>query len=105
MVTVEKVLNGFNEYVIDEILPSLEGLKKLGVGIAVCAKARNMVVSQGILKSLGYQTADNLVDVDTLYEDAKMVAGKCGLIMQNIPSCGDITFTMSDIDNIYRRIK
>lgn len=104
MITEERFIEGITQYVIDEILPPLSGLQKVGVGIAAIGKARSMIMS-GLLKDLGYQTQDGMVNMDSLYNDVREIINGTGNITQNIRSIGDITFSMNDVENIYRRMK
>lgn len=104
MVTQDRFINGINQYVSEEILPGIGGLMKWGVALGAGAYAGN-IINGGILKKLGYQTQDGMIDEDRLYQDMRNIVSVNGTVTQNLPFVGDVTFSMTDIDALYRRMK
>lgn len=104
MVAKEKIVEAINVYVADEILPSVGGLMKWGLAIGVGAYVGKMM-NNGILAKLGYENDEGMVDEERLYHDLKEVATRNGNVVQEIPNVGKITFSASDVDSLYRRMK
>ena len=104
MVTQERFIVGINQYVNEEILPSIGGLMKWGAALRAGAYAGN-IINSGVLKKLGYQTPDGMIDEDRLYNDLKNIVSASGTVTQNFPFIGDISFSMNDVESLYRRMK
>lgn len=77
---------------------------KWGIALGAGAYAGN-IINGGILKKLGYQTQDGMIDEDKLYHDLRDIVNANGSVTQNVPMVGDISFSINDIESLYRRMK
>ena len=75
-----------------------------GAALGAGAYAEN-IINSGVLKKLGSQTPDGMIDEDRLYNDLKNIVSTSGSVTQNFPFIGDISFSINDVESLYRRMK
>lgn len=109
MYSYNKVINGIEKYLNEEILSKINDWRKWIVGgmlDVVLLKGTDMfnsLKSNELVKSLNLiDTYDN-IDVDTLYEALKKRAEK-GSITFDVPLLGAMTLTKMDVDKLYQKI-
>ena len=110
MMHYTRVIQGLMAYLDAEILSKLNGsLKSWMVGAvleAIGGSAENVyrkIQSIPMIDALGIIDGEN-VDVDRLYAILRKQAQR-GPATEKIPFIGPITFSVSDIDALYRHIK
>lgn len=109
MVPYNQVVNGITKYIDNEIVPKVEGLSKLAVGImlASAVKRGDGIVAQmkaiPFVKMLGIVDDDNRVDVETIYEELKKQVSREPISMA-LPGVGKVSFTHEDVDKLYAHI-
>lgn len=104
MVTKEKFKAGLVAYIEKEFIAKVGGLRKW----AVVLVANEMIVNlDSLLSKLpdnSYMKEDGMIDIDRLYKDMYKVAEKTGSVTEHFPMIGDVSFSKSDIDELYRCI-
>jgi hypothetical protein len=110
MIHKSKVLYGIASYIDDEIVAKLAGGWKAWVvgGMAGIAVSRadgllSQLANNPMVKALGLIDGEN-IDVETIYEELRRQAQK-GAATVELPMLGVITFSVSDVDSLYRYIK
>lgn len=109
MVTLGQIQHGIARYVDAQIMPQLpqtgamDGLKKLGVGVATAYAAKNIdKVLSGLkgnqfLTALGVIDVNGDIDVEGLAEIAKEKIPESGLRV-TVPILNELTFYRTDVD-------
>lgn len=104
MVTKEQFKAGLVAYIEKEFIAKVGGLRKW----AVVLVANEMIVNLDSLISKlpdnSYVKEDGMIDIDRLYKDMYKVAEKTGSVTEHFPMIGDVSFSKSDIDELYRSI-
>ena len=109
MIPYNQVVNGVTKYIDSEILPKVEGLSKIVVGVVLAGavKKGDALVEQikaiPIVKMIGIVDDENRVDIETIYEELKEQVAKEPLHME-LPGVGKVTFTHEDVDKLYSHI-
>lgn len=109
MIPYNQVVNGVTKYIDNEILPKVEGLPKIAVGImlAGAVKRGDSIIEQikaiPVVKMIGIVDDENRVDIETIYEELKKQVAKEPLHME-LPGVGRVTFTHEDVDKLYSHI-
>ncbi len=108
MVTVKQVQTGIVRYVDNDLLPHLDGMKKIGLGIYMGLASENIGAAiqkykdHPAVSMLNVVTDDGMVDIDKVYSVAKpMFENKQGV---DLPLVGHVTFDKSDVEKLYRYI-
>lgn len=109
MVNLQQVVNGITQFLDNEMLPHMTGWQKWTFGV-VASLALNRAVpifneikNKPIVKALQVISADDNIDIDTLYRELHKQAQK-GAITVEIPGAGAFTFKVDDVENLYRYI-
>lgn len=108
MVTVKQVQSGIVRYVDSDLLPHLDGMKKIGLGIYMGLASEN--IGAAIQKYKGHPavamlnvvTEDGMVDIDKVYAVAKPMFDQKQSI--DLPLIGRVTFDGNDVEKLYRYI-
>lgn len=108
MVTVIQVQTGLVQYVDRDLLPHLDGLKKLGLGVYMGLAAENIGAAIQRYKDhpavavLGVISEDGMIDIDKVYATAKPMLQEKQSV--NLPLIGRVTFNEQDLEKLYRYI-
>ena len=109
MIPYNQVVNGVTRYIDSEIIPKVNGLPKIAVGIMMAAavKRGDSIIEQmkamPVIKMLGIVDDENEIDIDIIYEETKKHLSREPMRME-LPMVGILTFTESDIDKLYSHI-
>ena len=111
MVTMEKVKNGLIQYIQAELMPKLDGIKKIGLGLYAGMAADNAVKMAMQYKDhpavavLEVVDKEGNVDIDKLYNSVipMFQDGKKETI--RLPLIGEFRIDRSDIDKLYNFIR
>ena len=109
MIPYNQVVNGVTKYIDNEILPKVEGLSKIAVGImlAGAVKRGDSIIEQikaiPVVKMIGIVDDENRVDIETIYEELKKQVSREPISMV-LPGVGKVTFNHDDIDKMYSHI-
>lgn len=108
MVTVKQVQSGIVRYVDSDLLPHLDGMKKIGLGIYMGLASENIGAAIQKYKDhpavamLNVVTEDGMVDIDKVYAVAKPMFEQKQSI--DLPLIGRVTFDGDDVEKLYRYI-
>lgn len=108
MVTVKQVQSGIVRYVDSDLLPHLDGMKKIGLGIYMGLASENIGAAIQKYKDhpavamLNVVTEDGMVDIDKVYAVAKPMFDQKQSI--DLPLIGRVTFDGNDVEKLYRYI-
>lgn len=111
MVTINQIQSGILQYIEKDLMPHLDGLKKVGLGVYATLAAGNiaaMIMSykdHPAVKMLDVFGENNEIDIDKLYNAAVPYYSNGEKQTVSIPLIGDFTMDKSDIDKLYRYIK
>lgn len=109
-ITFAQFESGIITYIENEIIKKITDWRKWLIGGAVAlgmGKFEGMyaqIKENPIIKSLGVIDDQGLIDIDSLYNAAKQTAQATGSVTQTLPILGATTFTVDDIDSLYRYI-
>lgn len=109
MVTLEQTKLGLEKYVESEFVSKVPGIKKVGVVLATSAiiswVEQKIITNKDIIVAGGFMTSDNMVDIDKVYTEVKKVFDREGKLVEHLPLFEDVTFTVADVDKVYKLIK
>jgi hypothetical protein len=106
----EKVIDGLSRYIDAEIIPSMNDLQEffarvlLGRFLSNEEYVKEIILSNGFLKTFGIIDSEGMVDVHTLVTDIRRELCKKEKITLDIPMFGKMTFVPSDVDVLYHTI-
>ena len=108
MVSIEKIEQGFANYLDGELMPQLQknGVEKVIIGTVASLMIRKTSVivesyrDNKFVKMLGIMDEGGNIDVDTLVEELKKNISKEGVKL-DIPILGTLTFHKDDVDKLY----
>lgn len=106
----EAVIEGLSEYINKELLPRMNDVQEFFARVIIGRVMNNAnsikenLMNNGYLKTFGIMDVDGKIDVGELACDLKRELTRQEKITFSIPMFGNITFTPSDIDNIYKKI-
>lgn len=109
MIPYNQVVNGVTKYIDSEILPKVEGLSKIAVGIMLASAVKRgdalveQIKSVPMIKMIGIVDDDNRVDIEVIYEELKKQVSREPISMV-LPGVGKVTFTRDDVDKLYSHI-
>ena len=108
MVTKEQFINGIQKYIDSELISKISGLSKwmlaLGLGAYLPQVNKMLDDNHKMLVDVGYIQEDGMICIDKVYNDIMQIARKTGSVTQYIPLVGDVTFTETDLTNMYHHI-
>lgn len=110
MVRFEKVMDGINRYIDQEIYGNLNDLQEILARIVVGrvnSNAENIkatLMSNGFAKTLCIIDSDGMVDIDRLMQDIRREIERKGSIEFDVPMIGRLKFTPADVDVLYNMI-
>ena len=111
MATMEQVKTGLMKYIDVDVLPHLNGFKKVGLGVYAALAADNAAQMAMQYKNhpavavLNIVDENGNVDIDRLYNTAIPLFSNGQKQSINIPLIGEYLFDRGDIEKIYRYIK
>jgi hypothetical protein len=110
MVTTQQVIKGVLEYADKNVMPKLEEGKQFLAGMVlgvVGNKADGMIralAQQPMIAALDIAKPNGEVDLDTLYAAAVAQIDKQHALPVDVPIIGRLTFSRSDLDELYHVI-
>lgn len=111
MVKFEKVLDGLSRYINKNVYPNIgndwqELMMRLAVGRILNnpENVKQMVLSNGFVRTFGIIDSEGNVDIENLAKDLKREISNKGKITVEIPMLGKMSFVPADIDEIYQEI-
>lgn len=104
MVTKEQFKAGLVAYIEKEFIAKVGGLKKWAVVLVANEMIMNLDELISKLPNNSYMHEDGMIDIDKLYKDMYKVAERTGSVTEHFPVIGDVSFSKSDIDELYRCI-
>lgn len=104
MVTKEQFKAGVAQYIEQEFIAKVGGLKKWMLVLAGTEIMSRMDEMISKLPENHYVTKDGMIDIDKLYSDMSKVVQRTGDVTEHFPLIGDVKFTSKDIDELYRYI-
>ena len=109
MIPYNQVVNGVTRYIDNEIVPKVEGLSKIAVGIMLAGAVNRgdsiivQIKAIPVVKMIGIVDDENRVDIETIYEELKKQVEREPISMV-LPGVGKVTFNHDDIDKMYSHI-
>ena len=104
------VIDGVSRYINNEIYSNMNDLQEfvarvfIGRFISIEDAVRQSLFSNGFIRTFGIIDADGKVDVDSLARDIKREIKRKEKLTLSIPMFGEMTFSPSDVDVLYRTI-
>ena len=110
MVKFERVIDGINRYIDQEIYCNLNDLQEFMARLVIgrinssTENIKAMLMSNGFLKTLCIVDSDGMVDVDKLMQDIRREIERKGSIEFTVPMIGKMKFTPADVDVLHNMI-
>lgn len=106
MVSANQMISGLRQYINKEILPQLDGTKRIGAAVYLSLMERNAgqalekALMHPAVQVLGIVDEQHQVDVDALHDALidNMIGDKFRI---EVPMIGTFTLSQTDIDRIY----
>lgn len=93
-------------YVNREICPKLIDWRKwvipVVIGSYMPTLEKMFFDNRDTLLGTGFVDNENMIDIDSLYDRFHKVAEENGEIRQQLPMLGEVTFSVNDIEALYR---
>lgn len=111
MISIEQAKNGLMRYIDTDMLPKLDGVKRIGLGIYAALAGNNLAAlaeryaNHPAIAMLGVMDDAHNIDLDKLYEAAIHAFADGDKIILSIPMIGDYTIDHTDVDKLYRYMK
>lgn len=111
MVTMQQVKNGIVKYIDSDLLPQLDGFKRIGLGVYSALAANNAVSiamkykDHPAVSVLGILDESGNVDIDKLYQNIIPMFANGEKQRIDIPMIGELRIDKMDIEKIYHYIK
>lgn len=111
MVTMQQVKNGVVRYIDSDLLPQLDGFRKIGLGVYSALAANNIVAVAMKYKDhpavavLGIVDENGNVDIDKLYQSVIPMFANGEKQRIDIPMIGELRLDKMDIEKLYHYIK
>lgn len=110
MIHKSRVMQGIAAYIDNEIVSQMSGSWKswvigsaAGIALSRADEMLTNLAANPIVKALGLIDGEN-IDVETIYEELRRQAQR-GAATVELPMLGAITFSVADVDSLYRHIK
>jgi hypothetical protein len=109
-VRFETVVDGINRYIDKEVYKNLNGVQELVARIVVgrinsnTESIKNVLMNNGLAKTLCIIDSDGMVDVDVLLADIRREIERQGSLQVDIPMIGKLTFHADDVDVLHNEI-
>ena len=109
MIPYSQVANGATKYIDSEIVPKVNGLSKIAVGVmlAEAVKRGDHIVERmkamPLVTMLGIVDEEDRIDVETIYEELKKHLSREPLRVE-LPMVGVLTFSHEDVEKLYAHI-
>lgn len=110
MVTLQQIQRGLCRYVDTELLPKMNGLKKIGLGAYMALAANNLTtlaanyLDHPAIKILELSDAQGNIDIDKAYNAVIPMFDNGAKHSVDIPVIGSIILDRSDVDKLHRYI-
>lgn len=110
MVTYDQFLRGLTTFIDQEIMPKMDGFKKLafGVGSSIAIKKGenmfNLIRDNKLVHALEILDEQNNINIDVLVEEMKEKMGN-EIYKIDIPMIGTISLDVTDLNKLYSLIK
>ena len=111
MVTIERVKNGVLRYIDNDLMPHLDGIKKIGLGIYANLASDNAVKMAMQYKDhpaiavLEVMDESGNVDIDKLYHSVIPMFSSGEKLPIKVPVIGEFKIDRSDIESLYSYIR
>lgn len=111
MITLQQAQIGLVRYIESDVMPHLDGMKKVGLGIYAGLAGNNIstliskyahhpaVEVMGIIDDAGN------IDLDAVYQAALPLFSNGQRVPINIPLIGTLTVDKTDLDKLYQYMK
>ena len=109
-VKFETVIDGINRYIDKEIYKNLDGTQEFLARVVVgrminnSDTIKNMLMTNGLSKTLCLIDNEGMVEVDTLLSDIRREIERQGSLQLDIPLMGTLTFHADDVDVLHNEI-
>jgi hypothetical protein len=109
-VKFETVVDGINRYIDKEIYKNLNGLQEFVARLVVgrvndnAENIKNVLMNNGIAKTLCVIDSDGMVDVEVLLADIRREIERQESLQVDIPMIGKLTFHADDVDVLHNEI-
>ena len=106
----EKVVESAAKWLGNEIYPKMNDLQEFVARMFVGrvleneGKIKEILASNGMLRTFGFIDDEGMVDVDVLFADIRREVERKGTLVINIPWIGKLTFTPEDVDALHNCI-
>lgn len=106
----EEVITGISKYINNEIYPNMndwqEIIARLAVGRIINdeGKLKEVITQNAFIRTFGIVDEDGMVDVETIAKEIKSEIAKKGKLTFSVPMFGNISFSPTDVDILYRTI-
>lgn len=111
MATLNQIQSGILRYIESDLMPHLDGLKKIGLGVYTTLAAGNITSmlisykSHPAVKMLDIIDDSDQVDIDRLYDAILPYYANGEKSTMLIPLIGEFIINKNDIDKLYKYIK
>lgn len=111
MVSMDQVKNGLIRYIESDIMPHLDGIKKIGVGLYTGLAADNAVkmalqyANHPAIAMLNVIDEAGNVDIDKLYKTVIPMFNDGHKEAIKVPLVGEFRIDKNDIETLYRYIR
>lgn len=108
MVTVRQVQSGITRYVDNDLLPHLDGMKKIALGVYMGLASENIGAAimqykdHPAVAMLGVISEDGKIDIDKLYNTVRPMFDQKQSM--DFPLIGRVNFDAQDVEKLYRYI-
>lgn len=107
---IKRVIDGISRYMDAEIYSGMNDWQEFIARLFIGRLLENDdeiidgLISNGFIRTFGIVDSEGMVDVDALAKDLKREIARKEKLSISIPMFGNMTFTPSDVDVLYRTI-
>lgn len=111
MITLEQAQRGLTKYIDNDILPHINGLKKIGVGMYAALAIENLKNAyqqnkdNPVISMIAVFDENDMIDIDKVYDVVYPMFANGEKYTLGVPLVGEITFTRNDLEKIYSYMK